>query len=92
MDTKVLSKNGRPKPPAAGKGRPKGTPNKNTKALKDMILAALDGVGGIEYLKKQAEDNPGPFMSLVGKVLPMTIQGGGEGEPPISIRVEFPPK
>lgn len=84
-------KKGTPKVPNSGGSR-KGKPNKATKALKDMILAALDGAGGVEYLMRQAEDNPGPFMSLVGKVLPMTIQGGGEGEPPISIRVEFPPK
>jgi hypothetical protein len=30
------------KPPAAGMGRKKGSVNKSTKAIKDMILAALD--------------------------------------------------
>ena len=61
----------------AGKGRLKGVPNKNTAALKDMILGALSDVGGRAYLAKQAEENPGPFMTLVGKVLPMTIAGTG---------------
>ena len=55
----------------AGKGRPKGSANKNTKALKDMILAALDNSGGIDYLVTQAQDNPTAFMTLVGKVLPL---------------------
>lgn len=60
-----------------GPGRPKGSQNKATAALKDMILAALDKSGGVEYLMRQAEENPGPFLSLVGKVLPMTVAGTG---------------
>ncbi len=59
----------------AGKGRPKGVPNKNTTAIKDMIVAALEGAGGVEYLQRQANENPGPFLALVGKVLPMQLTG-----------------
>ena len=62
-------------PPAAGMGRKKGTPNKVTKALKDMILGALDGLGGQEYLTRQGEENPVAFMALLGKVLPTTLAG-----------------
>lgn len=65
----------------AGKGRSKGVPNKNTALLKDMILKALDKAGGVDYLAAQAEENPGPFMTLVGKVLPMQVTGGDNGEP-----------
>lgn len=57
----------------AGKGRAKGSRNKVPAALKDMILAALDQCGGIEYLKSQALSQPVAFMALVGKVLPMQI-------------------
>ena len=32
-----------------------------------MILGALDGVGGQAYLKRQAEENPGPFLTLMGR-------------------------
>ena len=60
-------------------GRSAGTPNKTTKALKDMILGALSGVGGEAYLMRQAEENPGPFMTLIGKVLPMQVTGEGGG-------------
>lgn len=67
------------KPPAAGKGRPKGAVNKTTKALKDMILGALDGAGGQEYLQRQAEENPTAFMSLIGKVLPTELKNMHEG-------------
>lgn len=62
----------------AGKGRPKGAVNKNTQALKDMILGALDNKGGVAYLEKQADENPTAFLTLVGKVLPMTVQGAGK--------------
>jgi hypothetical protein len=62
----------------AGKGRPKGVPNKNTTLLKDMILQALSDAGGPDYLKKQANKNPTAFLTLVGKVLPMQLQGDAE--------------
>lgn len=57
-----------------GQGRKKGTPNKVTKALKEMILGALDEAGGQRYLKKQADENPVAFMTLLGKVLPSEIK------------------
>lgn len=56
-------------------GRKKGTPNKTTAQLKDMILTALGNVGGIGYLEKQASQNPTAFLTLVGKVLPLTHAG-----------------
>lgn len=62
-------------------GRQKGTPNKTTAALKDMILQALDEShpeGGIGYLIAQSRDNPTAFLTLVGKVLPLQVNGAGE--------------
>lgn len=60
-------------------GRKKGTPNKTTALLKDAILQAATDAGGADglvgYLKDQATANPGPFMALLGKVLPMQITG-----------------
>jgi hypothetical protein len=64
----------------AGKGRPKGAANKNTKALKDMILTALGDAGGIDYLVKQADENPTAFMTLVGKVLPLDVNNNHNGQ------------
>ena len=69
------------KPPNAGKGRPKGSQNKLTKALKEMILEAADLAhkdGTVGYLTAQAIENPTAFMALLGKVLPMTVEGTGK--------------
>lgn len=70
----------------AGKGRVKGTPNKLTKTVKEMILAALDKAGGTDYLAVQADENPAAFMALVGKVLPLQISGDPDN--PIVHRIE----
>jgi len=68
-----------------GAGRPKGVPNKVNADLKAMILGALAGAGGQDYLQRQAELNPGAFLTLIGKVLPMQIAGEGGG--PVTINV-----
>lgn len=75
------------KPPAAGKGRPKGATNKATRELKEMILQALEGAGGVEYLQRKAEDprTASAFLSLIGKVLPMQVTGENGG--PVGITV-----
>lgn len=51
----------------------KGKPNKATKELKDMIIGALNDVGGQEYLAARALDTPGPFLALIGKILPKEV-------------------
>jgi hypothetical protein len=63
-------------------GRPKGVPNKTTQLLKDAILKAATDAGNGDmaaYLEQQAKANPGPFMALLGKVLPMQVTGEGDG-------------
>jgi hypothetical protein len=77
---------GRPKGLAKTGGRKKGTPNKLTGQLKEMILEAaelagndLGGEGGtIQYLRTQATLQPAAFMTLLGKVLPLQIAGDEE--------------
>jgi len=70
-------------------GRPKGVPNKTTQLLKDAILLAAKAADpsaedpsqrSLEgYLAWAAKETPGPFLGLLGKVLPLQIANAGEG-------------
>lgn len=83
------------KPPNAGMGRVKGVPNKTTALLKDAILKAAEAAGGpskggqpggiVGYLEAQAKANPGPFLALLGKVLPLQVTGGDGGPVQVSV-------
>lgn len=65
-----------PLPP--GPGRPKGSPNKVTGSMKEMILQAFEKAGGADWLARQAEENPVAFMGLLGKLLPSDIALSGQ--------------
>jgi hypothetical protein len=69
-------------------GRTKGTPNKTTKELKDIILNALDGAGGQTYLETVAKSHPAAFLSLVGKVLPLQVAGMLEHSGGITVNIQ----
>lgn len=65
---------------APGPGRPKGSRNKFSGDLKRMILEALanaaQGGDSVDYLIAQArQDNPSPFMSLIGKCITQVTEG-----------------
>ena len=80
-----------------GPGRPKGSPAKTTKALKEAILEAgrvvgserdPDGEDGlVSYLKDVARKDEKTFCGLLGKVLPMTVTGDEGG--PIELTVKW---
>ena len=63
-----------PDAPKTG-GRESGTPNKLTREVKEMVLAALDRAGGEDYLLAQAHDNPKAFLSLLGRIIPTQVTG-----------------
>lgn len=71
-------------------GRRKGTPNRDNKALKEMILGALSQAGGEQYLYEQALNNPGAFMQLIGKVLPTELKQQVEGGISVTISTGVP--
>jgi hypothetical protein len=66
-------------------GRPKGSANKVTVALKEAILRAGEEVGGKEglvgYLKMLARDNSSAYAGLLAKILPhqLATETGSHG-------------
>ncbi len=66
-------------------------PNKVTAELKDMIRNALDNAGGVEYLTERALDpkTASAFLTLLGKVLPMTVAGDPDNPLRHSLTIEF---
>jgi len=64
-------------------GRVAGTPNKVNGDIKELLLGALQDVGGREYLAARAIDTPASFMTLLGKVLPLQLTG--ENGAPIAV-------
>ena len=88
MDNKQTEEIGSGKP---GPGRPKGSLNKTTAAIKEMVVQALDEAGGVEYLRNQAATNPTAFLTLVGKVLPLQVAGSLDHQVKVSGALAWKP-
>ena len=72
-------------------GRKPGQPNHPTQLLKDTILEAATRAGKgdiVAYLERQAEENPVAFLGLLGRVLPLQLQGDSDN-PLVISRVEY---
>jgi hypothetical protein len=82
-DTKQVISSGKRMPPAAGRGRKPGSVNKTTAAVKETILVAFEGMGGLSALIEWGKANPTPFYQIYAKLLPKEIIGELEhkGEP-----------
>jgi hypothetical protein len=67
------------KPPNAGKGRPKGSLNKTTRAAKDAIALAADELGGSDRLVAWAKEDPQNerafWTTIYPKLIPVTLSG-----------------
>lgn len=79
-DSKLVPSGAKRRPPAAGKGRQKGSTNRLTRTVKEAIEAAFDKVGGADYLAKMAIEQPQAFMTLLGKILPTQVNANIEGQ------------
>jgi len=55
-------------------GRPPGSPNHVTQAVKDAVYAAFEEAGGIEYLVEVSRLEPKTFVSLLSKLIPSELR------------------
>jgi len=69
-------------------GRVKGTPNKVTGDIKEMIRNALSEVGGVDYLKTQAKQNPTAFLGLIKSIVPRDVNVGGQTDNELIIKIK----
>lgn len=53
-----------------GPGRPKGSVNRTTAALKEALLEAFDRGGGVDWLLALMKDEPKTFASLLSRLIP----------------------
>lgn len=72
------------RPPRAGMGRPKGIPNKSTKAVKEALVEAFEKRGGVPALIKWSNAEPTEFYKLWAKLLPNEVKATGS----ISVTLE----
>lgn len=67
----------------AGKGRPKGVPNKTARTAKEAIALAAEGLGGTDRLIAWAQEDPANerafWSSIYPKLLPVQVTGEGGG-------------
>lgn len=70
-----------------GAGRPKGSLDKGNALIRELIVQALDQVGGVDYLADVARSHPAAFVSLIGKTMPLQVTGAGGG--PVEVGVKF---
>jgi len=68
----------RPKPPNAGKGRPKGSKNKIPGLFKEAVALAFDEMGGVPALVKWAKRHQTDFYKIAARLIPHEIVGKGE--------------
>ena len=74
MSNKLLASAEKRKPPAAGMGRKLGSVNKTTAAVKETLMLAFEGVGGLHALIEWGKANPTPFYQTWAKLLPNEIK------------------
>lgn len=54
-------------------GRQKGTPNKLTQDMREVIYEAFEQLGGVEYLVTVGRQDPKTFCTLLAKIVPAKV-------------------
>jgi hypothetical protein len=72
-----------------GSGRKKGGTNKITADVRQAIMEAFSTLGGVEYLKRVAITDPKTFCALLGKIIPVKVEGDQVN--PLVLGIDRPP-
>jgi hypothetical protein len=69
-------------------GRPKGSLNKTTAALREALKQSFEEVGGVDYLVKLARTDPKTYCRLLAKLIPdaLKLEGRGDDMPLVVIK------
>lgn len=85
--------NSKPKPPNAGRGRPKGATNKTTRIAKDAIAFAANEMGGgerlVAWMKEDAKNESAFWTTIYPKLLPLQLTGEDGGPVKTLSRIEL---
>ncbi len=73
IHSKVVESGAKRKPPAAGKGRKPGVPNKMTTAAKDAIAQTAEALGGAERMTAWARESPANERVFWGTIYPKLL-------------------
>lgn len=58
-----------------GGGSRKGIPNKMTRAAREALALAFEGIGGVEALIEWAKKNQTEFYKLYARLIPVELHG-----------------
>lgn len=75
-----------------GRGRPKGSKNKTTLAVKEALAAAFTEIGGVKALTAWGRNkkNRTEFYKLWAKLLPQEMKHTGHDGGPLKVQVYIP--
>ena len=68
-----------------GSGRKKGSVNKTTADMREMMYQAFELAGGVEYLVSQARVNPKAFLSMASRLIPQASEHKIDGNLPLLV-------
>lgn len=71
-----------------GPGRPKGMPNKLTRAAKEAFGLAFERLGGVKALTEWGRENRSEFYKLYARLIPVDTQHSGSTQ--LHVRVSYP--
>jgi hypothetical protein len=69
-------------------GRRAGTPNKTTRAYKEAVMLAFQGIGGQSTFQKWAKENLTDFYTKIAtRLIPTEVSGNPES--PVTLQIEL---